>query len=95
MHRRRLFCPIGTLLLFCLWPLTASADLTVQRAAFVAADQALTLGNRLLFTQSQTLLASYPLYPYLRYRDLTGRLDTLPATEVQSFLHDYATTPLA
>lgn len=96
MYRLTLPIPVWAVLsLSLLWPLTASADLTLQRAAFVAADKALTLGDRLLFRQTEAALKDYPLYPYLRYRDLSQRLDMLPVAEVRRFLDDYAATPLA
>ena len=40
-------------------------------------------------------LRGYPLYPYLRYRDLSRRLTEFPTVEVRDFLQTYSDTPLA
>ena len=40
-------------------------------------------------------LRAYPLYPYLRFRDLSRRLAELPAAEIRDFLQTHADSPLA
>lgn len=69
----------------------AAESLQNQRSAFQAADQALRNGTPVDYSA----LRDYPLYPYLRYRDLTRRLPEFPASEVRDFLNAYAGSPLA
>jgi len=71
--------------------LADSFSLSAQRLAFVAADQALQAGVSISYQQ----LSSYPLYPYLRYRDLKQRLEHYPNAEIRDFLQTFADTPLA
>lgn len=40
-------------------------------------------------------LRDYPLYPYLRYQELSRRPAEVPAAEVREFLQSYADSPLA
>ena len=61
------------------------------REAFLTAEQSLRDGAAVDFAA----LRAYPLYPYLRYQELTGRLPELPAAEVREFLQSYADSPLA
>lgn len=61
------------------------------REAFTNADRALRDGA----TVDLTALRAYPLYPYLRYQELTRRLPGRPATEIREFLQTYADSPLA
>ena len=61
------------------------------RERFQAIDQSLLSGDKVDYTD----LKSYPLYPYLRYRDLSRRLTEWPTVEVRDFLQQYAATPLA
>lgn len=68
----------------------AAESLQNQRAAFQAADQALRNGTPVDYSA----LRDYPLYPYLRYRDLTRRLPEFPASEIRDFLNAYAGSPL-
>ncbi len=82
------------LLIFLCLPsgsLGATADLSSQRQAFAAADQALQNGPIVSFNE----LADYPLYPYLLYRDLNRRLGGNPGAAVRAFLQRYAPSPLA
>ena len=62
-----------------------------QREAFQRAERSLREGTSL----DHAALSAYPLYPYLRYQDLSGRLADFPATEVRDFLRAYPDTPLA
>jgi soluble lytic murein transglycosylase len=62
-----------------------------QRERFQVADRSLSTGEWLDYAD----LKPYPLYPYLRYRDLSRRLAELPVVEVRDFLQQYAATPLA
>ncbi|HYQ92006.1 MAG TPA: hypothetical protein VES89_08005, partial [Candidatus Competibacteraceae bacterium] len=65
--------------------------LTAQRQAFQAAEQALKDGQAVVYDN----LVTYPLYPYLRYRDLARRLNENPVTDVRTFLSTYDATPPA
>ncbi len=69
----------------------ATESLPAWREAFPIADQSLRDGAAV----DLTALRAYPLYPYLRYQELTRRLPELPATEVRDFLQSYADSPLA
>lgn len=67
------------------------ADLSIQRLAFQAADNALQRGDSVSISEFR----DYPLYPYLIFRDLDQRLDQLPAADVRAFLKTYADSPPA
>lgn len=76
----------------CLHACTAEeTTLAAQRQAFQQADQSLQNGQTVDFDK----LVAYPLYPYLRYRELTRRLGENPAAEVRAFLKTYDATPPA
>ncbi len=76
----------------CLHACTAEeTTLAARRQAFQTADQALQNGQAVAYDN----LATYPLYPYLRYRELTRRLSENPAAEVRTFLTTYDATPPA
>ena len=70
---------------------TEETTLATQRQAFQTADQALQNGQTVTYDN----LAAYPLYPYLRYRELIRRLSENPAAEVRAFLITYDATPPA
>ena len=70
---------------------SATESLQYRREAFQTAEQALHKGNPVDYGP----LRDYPLYPYLRYQDVSHRLATFPAAEVREFLQAYPYTPLA
>ena len=70
---------------------SATESLSGWREAFQRTDQALRNGVPVDYA----LLRAYPLYPYLRYQDLSRRLPEWPADEVREFLQTYADSPLA
>lgn len=70
---------------------SAAESLQNQRDAFQTADQALRNGTPVDYSA----LRDYPLYPYLRYRDLSRRLAEFPASEVRDFLQTDPGSPLA
>ncbi|MFO1350398.1 MAG: transglycosylase SLT domain-containing protein [Gammaproteobacteria bacterium] len=70
-------------------------DLAAQRELFIAADQALAGGDPTFYAAQQDALKTYPLYPYLRYRELRARLATNPIAEVREFLRLYTDSPIA
>lgn len=61
------------------------------REAFLTAEQSLRDGAAV----DLAALRAYPLYPYLRYQELSRRLPEWPADEIRQFLRDYADSPLA
>ncbi|HOW77234.1 MAG TPA: transglycosylase SLT domain-containing protein [Candidatus Competibacteraceae bacterium] len=69
----------------------ATESLQHWRKAFQTAEQSLRNGTPLDYSS----LRNYPLYPYLRYQDLSRRLDAFPAAEVRDFLQTHPDTPLA
>jgi len=68
----------------------ATESLQGWRDAFQAAAQSLQTGP-----VDYSALSHYPLYPYLRYQDLSRRLPELPIAEVRGFLDSYPDSPLA
>ncbi len=69
----------------------ATESLPAWREAFQTADHALRNG----VAADTTALRAYPLYPYLRYQELSRRLPEFPAAEIREFLQTYADSPLA
>jgi len=61
------------------------------RERFVAVERSLRDGGAVDYAD----LRAYPLYPYLRFRDLSRRLAELPAAEIRDFLQTHADSPLA
>ncbi len=57
-----------------------------ERTDFLAAEQALKSGDRIRFEQLSASLRDYPLYPYLRFADLTRSLDDAPDDAIESFI---------
>lgn len=62
---------------------------------FLAAENALRSGDRATFNSLLAGLGDYPLYPYLRYAALGSDLDTASDESIESFLAEFADTPLA
>jgi len=71
------------------------AALAAQRSAFLAAETALKTGALERYRQLAGGLAGYPLYPYLRYEELSRAPAGPGDQEVQGFLADYPDSPLA
>ncbi|PIE83295.1 MAG: lytic murein transglycosylase [Candidatus Contendobacter odensis] len=69
----------------------ALESLNIQRSAFQFARRSLQAGIPIHYAA----LHNYPLYPYLRYQDISRRLSEFPSTEVRTFLKKYSDTPLA
>ena len=69
----------------------ATESLQHWRETFQTAEQSLRSGTPVDYS----LLRDYPLYPYLRYQDLSRRLAAFPAAEVRDFLQTHPDTPLA
>lgn len=62
---------------------------------YLRAEQALKSGDRETFVALDLTLQDYPLYPYLRFADLTRQRDGGSDAAIESFLNDYPDTPLA
>ena len=69
----------------------ATESLQAWREVFQSVDQSLQSGVPIDYGP----LLAYPLYPYLRYRELSRRLPELPAAEVRDFLQRHGDSPLA
>lgn len=67
----------------------ADAGIEQQRKMFVTVERALKAGNRGPFLRHRKTLQSYPLYPYLVYRDLHNRLARAKEKEIADFLGTY------
>ncbi len=66
-----------------------------QRALYLQAEQALTQDQPTRFRELLPRLTDYPLYPYLHYQDLKHRLHRASREELDRFLDDYASLPIA
>ncbi len=85
---------IACLLLLFLAPLAGPAQAS-QRTDFIAAERALSGGDRAQYLKIKPRLKDYPLYPYLLYREMRDRVAQLQPSEVQGFLEAYSDTPQA
>lgn len=94
-RRPAAFPAMLTLALFavsCFVALETRAD---SRADFLAAESALERGDPATFQILADGLLDDPLYPYLLFAELTRDLAQAPDARIESFLADYADTPLA
>ena len=73
----------------------ANQSLEEQRSLYSRTEQALKKGHRTLFLQRQDSLRNYPLYPYLLYSDMAGRLARLKPETIADFLIRHDGTPIA
>jgi soluble lytic murein transglycosylase len=94
IHSRSRF-PAALLALaaFFLTGAVAAEDDGVDR--FLAAEGALRSGDRVAFESMLPGLADDPLYPYLRFADLTSNLEAASDQAIESFLAEFPRTPLA
>ncbi|MFT6791776.1 MAG: soluble lytic murein transglycosylase [Cellvibrionaceae bacterium] len=74
---------------------TAQQKLSHQRKIFAEARQAFSDNDHQRYQKLREQLAHYPLLPYLEYRELRQRLDSLPHSEVTRFLERYQDSYLA
>ena len=72
--------------------LFAHAD---DRDDFLTAEQAFKRGDRPVFEQLSAKLRSYPLYPYLRFADLSRDLNAVSEADILDFLAFDPDSPLA
>lgn len=66
-----------------------------QREQFLQAEAALRDGHGEEYRKLRQSLTDYPLYPYLEYQELQGRLDKAQPDEVRDFLQRYEGQPVA
>lgn len=72
-----------------------NAERKSQRAGFLAAEKALSKGRKGEYLRLKASLTSYPLYPYLEYREIRRNLNRAKPERVREFLGDHEHTPLA
>lgn len=84
--------PILLLLALISVPTAETAIAADKREAFVAAEAALERGDTEGFEALLAKLKDYPLYPYLRYTQLSRRFSSAEPNEIAGFLRDYADT---
>ncbi|MDH5182014.1 MAG: transglycosylase SLT domain-containing protein [Gammaproteobacteria bacterium] len=66
-----------------------------QRQDFLAAEKALKARQITRYRRLTANLKDYPLYPYLKYREMHKNLGQIPAREIREFLVKYRHSPLA
>lgn len=91
----RLIVPALPLALTLVVPSHAVAGGDLGLNAFVRAEQALKAGDRVSFEALLPELHDHPLYPYLRFAELTADPDAATDASIESFLDTYGDTPLA
>ncbi|MEH6551303.1 MAG: transglycosylase SLT domain-containing protein [Pseudomonadales bacterium] len=73
----------------------ASTNLEQQRQKFIDAKAALAKGKTTDYKKLKAQLKDYPLYPYLDFADLLGRLRHAKPSDVDLFLNTYQDTSVA
>lgn len=66
-----------------------------QRKDFVAAEKALKRKQITRYRRIASKLTDYPLYPYLKYREIRRRLGKAKAEDIREFLTHHRKSPLA
>ena len=74
---------------------THAYTLDEQRDRYKEAKKLLRNGNIKQFIAVSESIRNYPLYPYLRYNYLNPRLHNVKSSEIELFLQQYNTFPLA
>jgi len=92
---RQLAWIVAWLLLLALPNAYGSDSLSTQRTNFIAAEKFLSQGKLSRYRKLKASLETYPLYPYLEYKELRRRLHKQKKNRIQRFLTQYADTPLA
>lgn len=70
-----------------------AGDLTLQRQYYNQAKAALAKGNSAPYFQYKSMLADYPLEPYLAYDELTARLPGASDEEIEAFIAAHGDLP--
>ena len=73
----------------------AADDYEDERELFIAAEAALSAGDDAAFRRIKPKLRDYPLYGYLEYWELRGRLDEATPRQVAAFLERHGDEPVA
>ena len=76
-------------------PAIKSVQLKEQRKLFVQAEKALKRGHYTRYRKMEHRLKDYPLYPYLRFIELSRGINSASNQNIQNFLQTYHDTPLA
>ena len=87
--RVRIFA--ATALVLVCWRSACAAGLV----DYLHAERALKSGDREAYDALSAAVRDYPLYPYLRFAELTRDLDRASDEAIESFLAEYPDTPLA
>ncbi|HET6604689.1 MAG TPA: transglycosylase SLT domain-containing protein [Xanthomonadaceae bacterium] len=74
---------------------TTAADLAARRGEFLQALQLAERGSEAHLRPAMARLVDHPLYGYLEYTRLERRMAQADAAQVQGFLQDHATLPVA
>ena len=74
--------------------LYADDMLASQRALFSKVEGEMKLGRSGLFKRTVSKLSDYPLFPYLKFYELRGRLHSAKENELKNFLYKYAGVPV-
>jgi soluble lytic murein transglycosylase len=85
----------ATLAVFSASFMAATLASAVDLGDFLAAERALEAGDRLAFESLIGRLADHPLRPYLQFARFRAEPEGGRDGEIESFLTDYADTPLA
>lgn len=75
-------------------PVNKSKQLEKQRKLFIQAETALKLGRYTQYRKIEHRLNDYPLYPYLRFIELSRNINNTSSQKIQKFLTTYHSTPL-
>ncbi len=78
-------------------PLTANttSDYAAQRNQLLAAEKTFFQSNAKRYKQLKSQLVDYPLYPYLKYRELKKQLSIQTRPQVEAFLALHEKAPIA
>lgn len=91
----RIALHFAALLLLAPMAQATAAAINAQRTDFVAAERALSRGDKAQYQKIKAGLTDYPLYPYLLYREMRDRVSALRPEQVRGFLDAYGETPQA
>lgn len=72
-----------------------AATLDQQRTQFIASHKLIKMGALTTLDQQQSVLANYPLYPYLEFELLRKQLSSTSQEQIDDFTKRYADTPLS
>ncbi len=66
-----------------------------QRKDFIAAEKALKLGQTTRYKKIAAKLENYPLYPYLKYKEIRKQINHVDNDKIQNFLVENNNSPIA